>query len=266
MKTRIISAIVLFLIVLPLYMCGGIIYSIGIFILGMLGLKEYLDMKETKKELPMFIKLIAYLCIPILILTVEVSKTSMLTIDFRIITGIFLVFLLPIVLFHERKVYSINDACYITTGVLFIGISMSFFITYYNMNHALLLYLLCISVFTDTFALFTGKLIGKNKLLEVISPKKTWEGFFGGSLIGTFVAVMFYKTVINPDVVMSNLICITLFLSIIGQLGDLFFSAIKRYYDKKDFSNIMPGHGGVLDRLDSIIFVMLAFSLFIKLL
>ena len=56
----------------------------------------------------------------------------------------------------------------------------------------------------------------------------------------------------------------TLFLTIIGQLGDLFFSAIKRYYGVKDFSNIMPGHGGILDRLDSIIFVMLTYSIFLN--
>ena len=103
-------------------------------------------------------------------------------------------------------------------------------------------------------------------MAPITSPKKTWEGFVGGALVGTFVSVMFYKTMINPDVVMSNLIVITLFLTIIGQLGDLFFSAIKRYFDKKDFSNLIPGHGGVLDRLDSIIFVMLAFSMFITLL
>lgn len=148
--------------------------------------------------------------------------------DFRIITGLFLVLLLPMVIFHEKDAYNISDACYVTSGVLFIGISMSFLITYYNMNRELLLYLLSITVFTDTFALFTGKLVGKNKLLEAISPNKTWEGFIGGTLMGTFIAVMFYKTVINPEVILSNLIVITIFLSIIGQLGDLFFSAIKK--------------------------------------
>ena len=60
------------------------------------------------------------------------------------------------------------------------------------------------------------------------------------------------------------IIFIILFLTIIGQLGDLFFSSIKRYYGIKDFSNIMPGHGGILDRLDSIIFVILTYSLFIN--
>lgn len=266
MKTRIISALVVFIIAIPIYLQGGMLYSVAITILAMLGLKEYLDMKESKKELPIFIKLISYLCIPLILLNTQVNGDSLLTIDFRIFAGLFLILLLPMVLFHKREIYSINDACYVTAGVLFIGISMSFFITYYEFNPLLILYLLSITIFTDTFALFTGMLIGKYKLLEVVSPNKTWEGFFGGSILGTFISVMFYKTVINPDVILSNLICISLFLTVIGQLGDLFFSAIKRYYNKKDFSNIMPGHGGILDRLDSIIFVMLAFSLFITLL
>ena len=91
MKTRVISAIVLVLILLPLYLHGGVPYSIGVFLLGMLGIKEYLDMKENEKELPIFIKLISYLCIPLIILNVEVTKTSILSMDFRIITGLFLV-------------------------------------------------------------------------------------------------------------------------------------------------------------------------------
>jgi phosphatidate cytidylyltransferase len=63
-----------------------------------------------------------------------------------------------------------------------------------------------------------------------------------------------------------GIVIVSTFLSIVGQLGDLVFSAIKRFYGKKDFSNIMPGHGGVLDRLDSIIFVMLGFMFFISIL
>ena len=106
-------------------------------------------------------------------------------------------------------------------------------------------------------------LIGKHKLLEEISPKKTWEGTIGGTIIGTFVSTVFYVTVINPNINLGIIILVSLFLSIIGQFGDLVFSAIKRYYGKKDFSNIMPGHGGVLDRLDSLIFVLLGFTFFI---
>jgi len=266
MKTRLISSIVLLAIAIPVFIVGDIFYTIAIILLSMLALREYIGIKETKKELPIFIKLLAYLFIPLILISIETDLDSKLMIDFRLLTGLCLSLLIPVVLYHKKEIYSINDACYMFTGVLFLGVAMSFFITYYEMSDMLLLYILLITVMTDTFAYLTGTLIGRNKLLEDISPKKTWEGFFGGIIFGTFIAVMFYQTVINPDVSIGTLIAITIFLSIIGQLGDLFFSAIKRYFDKKDFSNLLPGHGGILDRIDSIIFVMLAFSMFITLL
>ena len=135
-----------------------------------------------------------------------------------------------------------------------------------DINKNLLVYLVLITVMTDTFAYLTGMLIGKHKLLEVISPKKTWEGLIGGTFFGVFIATIYYITVINSNISLLIVIPITLLLSIVGQLGDLFFSAIKRYFDKKDFSNLMPGHGGVLDRLDSLIFVLLAYSFFLNIL
>ena len=77
--------------------------------------------------------------------------------------------------------------------------------------------------------------------------------------MGVFVSTVFFNTVIDPTLYIDRVIIMSTFLSILGQLGDLVFSAIKRYFGCKDFSNIMPGHGGVLDRLDSIIFVMLGY-------
>ena len=130
----------------------------------------------------------------------------------------------------------------------------------------MLIYLLLITTMTDIFAYVTGMLIGKHKLLEVISPNKTWEGTIGGTIMGVFVSAMFYHTVIDPEFSKVYLLLISLFLSILGQYGDLVFSAIKRYFGKKDFSNIMPGHGGVLDRLDSLIFVLLGFVFFVNIL
>ena len=79
--------------------------------------------------------------------------------------------------------------------------------------------------------------------------------------MGTFVATTFYFTVIDSNISLAVLIFATLFLAVVGQLGDLVFSSIKRTYDVKDFSNLIPGHGGILDRFDSLIFVILAFIL-----
>ena len=85
-----------------------------------------------------------------------------------------------------------------------------------------------------------------------------------GTIMSVFVGSVFYLTVVDSSFSVIGIVLITTFLSLIGQLGDLVFSAIKRYFGKKDFSNIMPGHGGILDRLDSIIFVILGYIFFIN--
>lgn len=265
MKIRIISAIVCLAIFIPIFMAGGIVFKIAMGILTLLGFKEFLDIKESKKALPNFIKVISYFLVLMLMINIEIDESYKIIFDFRLLTGLCLVAFIPVVLYHNRDIYSVNDSYYVVASTLFLGISMSYLVLYRNMSFHLLVYLFMITVITDTFAYFTGYLIGKHKLLEVISPKKTWEGLFGGTIMGVFVSTVYYLTAINGNVSIVTLVLITTFLSIIGQFGDLFFSAIKRYYGKKDFSNIMPGHGGVLDRLDSIIFVMLAYSFFMEL-
>ena len=112
---------------------------------------------------------------------------------------------------------------------------------------------------TEEFALISGMLVGEHKLCPEISPKKTIEGLIGGVFMGTFVSTAFYYTVISSNISLVVLIFVSALLCLIGQLGDLVFSSIKRYYNVKDFSNIIPGHGGILDRFDSLIFVTLAF-------
>ncbi len=270
MKKRILSALIMAIILIPLFFKGGILFTLGVYLISLFALKEFLDMKSTKKELPEFIHFISYMMITLLIffnVSAEHSKEILiLTMDFRVIAGLFLTFLIPTVLYHDKKKYSINDAFYLIGGIFFLGTSVSLFILIRERGILLLTYLLLITIITDTYAFFTGSLIGKHKLLEEISPLKTWEGMIGGTLFAVLVAVSFYHTVINSQTSIWSLILITTFLSFLGQLGDLFFSAIKRYYGKKDFSNMIPGHGGILDRIDSIIFVVLGYVFFISIL
>lgn len=264
MKTRIISAIVALLIFIPIFIKGGMLFDVAVFVLAVLGLKEFLEVKKSKKEMPFFIEFISYISLG-LIIFFNSSNNYLLSVDYRMVAGLFLTFLIPTVLYHDRSLYSINDAFYLIGGVFFLGFSFSLFTLLRNEGMKILLYLLLISIFTDTFAYFVGMLIGKNKLLEDISPKKTIEGMIGGTVLSVIIASNFYYTVIDSSLPLYIIIFMTTFLSIIGQFGDLVFSAIKRYYGKKDFSNIMPGHGGILDRLDSIIFVALGFMFFISL-
>ncbi len=104
---------------------------------------------------------------------------------------------------------------------------------------------------TDTCAYFTGYFFGKRKLWEEISPKKTIEGAIGG-IVGATILAFAFAYVLKPSF-MYYAIPLGVIGSIVSQMGDLIASKIKRYVDIKDYGHIMPGHGGVLDRFDSII-------------
>lgn len=121
----------------------------------------------------------------------------------------------------------------------------------------MLLIVLVAAFCSDTLALFTGMLFGKHKLAPLVSPKKTREGAVGG-LVGGMVGMIIFRIVffLVTEVQLNIGWCVLLGLvgAAMGQLGDLSFSAIKREYGIKDYGRLLPGHGGVLDRFDSVIF------------
>ena len=266
MGKKILSAIVMIFIFVPIFYIGGSIYNIFIYILGFLALNEFLTVKNNKKEIPLFIKFLSYLTYSFLVFSNVKNESLIFSIDYRILCGTFLLFLIPNILYNNKEKYSISDVFYMIGSVLFLSISFSLMILVRNYDLHLIIYLFLIGVFSDIYAFITGSLIGKRKLLQDVSPDKTVEGMIGGILFGTFVPVMYYITVINPLVNILYLIGITLFLCSLGIFGDLCFSNIKRYFDVKDYSEIIPGHGGILDRFDSIIFILLGFMFFINIL
>jgi phosphatidate cytidylyltransferase len=115
--------------------------------------------------------------------------------------------------------------------------------------------MLCVAVCvwsTDTFAFFTGMAIGKHKLAPKLSPGKTFEGFVGGLAGAIFAGAAFGHWI---GLAWANGAVIGAIAGLIGPLGDLFESGLKRELGIKDFGNLMPGHGGILDRFDSLMFV-----------
>ena len=264
MKKRVISAVIALAIVIPLYLIGGIPYRLGIALLAALAFKETLDLKESHHPYPGIITGMGFLGTELLVLLNNNGSYIYTGFSLMALSLIFLCLLIPTI-FDDKGKYTTRDAFYLIGTMLLIGIFFNLLISFRFAEKWLLVYLLLISTMTDTFAYFVGSLIGKHKIAPKVSPKKSLEGCIGGSIVGTAIASIYYYNVISSNINIALLIIMTLFLSILGQLGDLFFSKIKRENGIKDFSNIMPGHGGILDRLDSITFITYGYVLIITL-
>lgn len=254
---KVISAIVMLIVVVPIVWYGGRVFKIGVSILGVLALKEMLDLKKSHKEYSILVKLVSVISLLLLILAEYDGYSIMFGITYR---GIAILLLSLLSLSVLNKDYDMKDALFLIGTVLLIGVSFNALILARMFSLYKFIFLILIFILTDTFALVGGKLIGKHKLIERVSPNKTIEGSVIGSIVGTIGASIFYHYLVNP--ISVKVILGTLLLSIIGQMGDLIFSKIKRENNIKDFSNIIPGHGGILDRLDSTIAIMLGYLIF----
>lgn len=254
MKTRLISAIIAIAIIVPLFLLGGLFFNIGVVIIGALAYLEIVKLNSSKYS--NLIRLLGFLCLELI--TLSSFNIGFFGTGFSYLSVGLTVLLLTIPsIFDKKDRYTTKDAFFLIGFILLVGAFLNLIIITYRESKWLLLYLVLISTMTDTFAYIVGSLIGKHKLIPNVSPKKSVEGSVAGSLVGTIIATAFYCNVIPSSFNIFTIIIMTLILSILGQLGDLFFSKIKREHKIKDFSNIMPGHGGILDRLDSLSFIII---------
>lgn len=183
--------------------------------------------------------------------------------SFSIYLSIVLVLAVAVLtLFHYGK---ITNSEIFSSVVLPIVLSFAFYCVYALLERGLiyLLFVLNFSAVCDCGAYFVGVTMGKHKLCEKISPKKTVEGAVGGilcSLIVTVVLCFCFGITRNilPLVIMTPILCI------VGMIGDLFASTIKRNADIKDYGNLIPGHGGITDRFDSILLIAPVFILLLN--
>lgn len=253
MKFRILGIIFMVIITVPIMIIGRLPFKILTILISLLGLKEFLG---VKKNLPKFIEITSY----ILMILLNLYQFSLDT--YKVFSYIVLVFLVFVIYYHNDKKYSIFDAIYVIIGIFILYLTCNCVIDLRASNVNILIYLILITTMTDTYAYIVGCLIGKHKLIEEISPKKTVEGLIGGVFGGVLISVIFYVTMFD-EVNILLLVFQTITLSLLGQFGDLLFSVIKRQHKIKDFSNLIPGHGGILDRIDSLIFVTLGYLIFI---
>jgi phosphatidate cytidylyltransferase len=135
--------------------------------------------------------------------------------------------------------------------VFFLSLTKIYNLQDYNLTF---LWLILIAWLTDIGGYIFGKLFGGPKLIK-ISPNKTWAGVFGSLILSQFAFIIFF---LNSDYKLNlNIFFFQILLSIIGQVGDILMSYIKRINDKKDTSNFIPGHGGFLDRVDGLIWIFI---------
>ena len=260
MKTRIISAAVALLILIPLLWIGGISFAIGIGILSVLAYKEIIDLKKSHGEIPDIVKALGLICVIYMVLgDYSMSSLNIVMSYPRLLLPIILL-LIPTVMYDKDK-YNTKDAFYLSGCISLIGLLFNLILSLRNINVNILIYLLSVTILTDTFAYLVGTLIGKHKMCPIISPKKSWEGAFGGTIGGSIISLIVYANLVGD--INFKVVIVTIILTLVGQIGDLVYSKIKRENGIKDFSNLMPGHGGILDRVDSLSFVIFTYVILI---
>lgn len=250
MKVRTLTAIIALLIFLPFLLKGGMILMLFAYLLALIALKELLNMNMIKfLSIPGFISALAL----IIIMLPQDAGEWVQTIQLKSLIAMSFIVLSYTVLSKNR--FSFMDAAFCLMSVAYVGIGFMYFYETRSEGLHYILFAFLIVWLTDTGAYIFGRLMGKHKLWPVISPNKTIEGFIGG-IICSLLVPLIMQFFVNFHLNIWLLLIVTVILSMFGQLGDLVESGFKRHFGVKDSGHILPGHGGILDRFDSFMFVL----------
>jgi phosphatidate cytidylyltransferase len=258
MKQRIVTAIIAAAVFLPIVIYGGLPFIFLTYLMASVGLYELLKMRNIRLfTLPGILSL-ALLWIFLLPNEFQhvISNLNYTKIELAFI--VVLLFLTYTV--ATKNKFTFEDVGFSVIGTIYVGIGFFYFMETRDAGRVYIFYSLFMIWATDSGAYFIGKALGKRKLWPEISPNKTIEGSIGGVVCAVIVAILF-SIFTDIDVSLIPLLLITIVLSIFGQIGDLVESALKRHFNVKDSGRILPGHGGILDRFDSLLFVWPLISL-----
>lgn len=245
MKQRVVTAIILIAVLAPVLWWGGYPLHFTLALLAALAVYEILHSIDPK---------VNWLGAIILFLMIE-TLTYCNNYNFIYYLGLFIVgvFVLQIV----NRDANIGPMSYVFLISVLISLALRSFIAIYDSSFNLFILILISNYLGDTGAYLIGSTLGKKKLIPEISPKKTVEGFYGGFILAFIFALIYGLWVLKLSLLKA--LISGLVVGIAGQIGDLSFSVLKRKFKIKDFGSILPGHGGVLDRIDSLIFNLLIF-------
>lgn len=254
MKQRIITAIIALALFVPVVLYGGIAFTLAIYFIATVALYEILRMKQIR--LVSIPGALALVNLYIMLMPEQYESTLIGWTGHDRMTLVFvLVFMLLLYAVLVKNTFTYDDAAFVFFGMMYIGIGFYYLIETRLVDLIYVLFALLIVWTTDSGAYFAGRKFGKKKLWPEISPNKTIEGFYGGIAAAIVFAVALNLLFPFADT-WIQLIFVTVAASIIGQFGDLAESAIKRHYHVKDSGTLLPGHGGMLDRFDSLLFVV----------
>ena len=246
MKTKILSALIMLPLLLVLYF-GGPVLIAACFLIGMMAVREFYNGFNEMGVKPSYV--IAYVS------TFALYAMNLLALDTKWYMlwffGVVVASLLYLFKIEERQ---LTDATATITGIFYV-VFFSYHVVLVDQTgeYSMLIWLIILSAFgTDIMAYFTGVLIGKHKLCPKISPKKTIEGSIGGILGSVLLCGLFGYFFF--DRILIHCIIFGVLGGVISQFGDLTASIFKRKMGIKDYGNLIPGHGGILDRFDSVLF------------
>lgn len=248
MKQRVLTAIaIIFIVFFPLWLGGIFLEALALFIVCA-GAYEWMHVQADFKSWPPYI-------LPLSVMAV--LFTRFLSDNYLIVVLTIIVLILwSMVVFVEN--FSIIDS-FICMAYVLIFTIVYHAIGLIVMQHQYLWTIVFATYGSDTGAYLVGCSFGKHKMNPRISPKKSWEGLIGGIVIGfifSLLVSLLYVSGLNFG--FNFLLCLV--CPITAELGDLCFSAIKREFKVKDFSNLLPGHGGILDRVDSLLINIMIFG------
>lgn len=249
-KTRLLSGIMLVIVALVTIITGDLVLFatlLGISLIGMQELYHAMGVREDKFN---SLEVVGYLGAVLYYMTIyfDAQKYTMISLLFA------LVLIMGVYVFAYPK-YQAEQIMACMFGILYVAVMLSYILKTRNLeNGAFLVWLIFLSSWgSDTCAYCVGMLIGKHKMAPVLSPKKSIEGAVGG-VLGAALLGAVYAAATGAKEHIADYAIICAVGAVISMIGDLAASAIKRNREIKDYGKLIPGHGGILDRFDSVIF------------
>ncbi len=267
MIERILTALIAVPAILALTYFGGFWFLFLVLAISLVALNEFYNLVKQKGFNPYYT--VGNLFSALLLISTFFSGNSYLwerNIIFILTSAVIVSFCTAV--FIRRRSQATANVSLTLLGVVFVGLLFSYLILIRSLTlHGKYLFMLMVVLWvSDTLAYFIGKTIGRHQLSQYISPKKTIEGAVAG-LFGAILSTVAFYYLIEPNSgfeMLKHYLILGFFAGVLGQMSDLSESLIKRDVGAKDSSNIVPGHGGVLDRMDSFIFSAPFFYYYLK--